>query len=292
MGQLWVVLSLVSAVGDAVRDLSAKRVLTRENSMLFTWLIFALPLPLIYSADVFSGVPTPRPGFYTAIFTAIPLEVLGQILYMQAIRLSPLSITAPLLSLTPVFMLVVPFLLIGERISLVSGFGVLMVACGAYVLNAGAVRKGILEPLRALLRERGAICMALVALIFSFTSTLSKKAIDLSSPFHYMAVYWTALVAGLSPVVIWSYRGRWSREEAAATLRKTLLPALLLVLGVFAAAYALSLAKVTYVNTIKRLSVLFSIILAGAILKEERITERLSGGLLMLCGFALIVLFG
>jgi uncharacterized membrane protein len=52
------------------------------------------------------------------------------------------------------------------------------------------------------------------------------------------------------------------------------------------------MTKVTYVTAVKRLSVLFSIALAGAVLKEESIRERLAGGVLMVSGFALIVLFG
>jgi hypothetical protein len=43
---------------------------------------------------------------------------------------------------------------------------------------------------------------------------------------------------------------------------------------------------------VKRFSILFSIMLAGAVLKEEYIRERLAGAILMLSGFALIVLFG
>lgn len=76
------------------------------------------------------------------------------------------------------------------------------------------------------------------------------------------------------------------------TVRKAMLPAILFVSAVFAAAYAMSLTKVTYVTTVKRLSILFSIILAGTVLKEEYIRERLAGAMLMLSGFALIVLFG
>jgi drug/metabolite transporter (DMT)-like permease len=75
-------------------------------------------------------------------------------------------------------------------------------------------------------------------------------------------------------------------------LRKALLPATIFVIAVFAAAYAMSLTKVTYVTTVKRLSALFSIALAGAFLKEGLIRERFTGGVLMLAGFALIVLFG
>src|SRR5512137_2377830 len=104
MGQLWVFISLMSAMGDALRDLAAKRALTRGNSLLFTWLLFVIPLPVIYAADMMAGVPRPAPGFYSAIAIALPLEILAQILYMQALRQSPLSLVAPLLSLSPVFM--------------------------------------------------------------------------------------------------------------------------------------------------------------------------------------------
>ncbi|HOI17134.1 MAG TPA: EamA family transporter [Geobacteraceae bacterium] len=292
MAFVWVAIALASAIGDASRDLAAKRVLTKSNSLLFTWLLFALPLPVLYASDILCGVPRPAPGFYSAIFTALPLEILAQILYMQALRLSPLSIVAPLLSLSPVFMLIIPFLLIGERISLTSGIGVLLIAGGAYTLNAGTARRGILEPFRALLRERGALYMCMIAFLFSITATLSKKAIMLSSPFHYMAVYWTCLVIGMTPILAVTYRGRWREILKEGTVRKTLLPALLFVTAVIAAAFALSLAKVTYVTAVKRLSVLFSIVLGGTILKEGALRERLAGGTLMVSGFALIVLFG
>lgn len=292
MIQGWVLIALCSAMGDALRDLSAKRVLTKGNSLLFTWLIFALPLPAIYAADYLCGVPRPAPGFYAALLTALPLEILAQILYMQALRLSPLSIVAPLLALSPVFMLAVPFLLIGERISLLAGSGVLLIASGAYVLNAGTIYDGLLEPFRALLRERGAVYMCLVALLFSFTATLSKKAIMLSSPLHYMAVYWTGIVVGMIPLLFFTYRGNWPETLRNGAVRKAFLPALIFVAAVFTAAYAMSITKVTYVTTVKRFSILFSILLAGMILKEESISERLAGGVLMITGFALIVLFG
>jgi drug/metabolite transporter (DMT)-like permease len=292
MAFVWVAIALASAIGDASRDLAAKRVLTKSNSLLFTWLLFALPLPVLYASDILCGVPRPAPGFYSAIFTALPLEILAQILYMQALRLSPLSIVAPLLSLSPVFMLIIPFLLIGERISLTSGIGVVLIAAGAYSLNAGTAKRGILEPFRALLRERGALYMCMVAFLFSITATLSKKAIMLSSPFHYMAVYWTCLVIVMTPILAVTYRGRWREILNEGTIKKSLLPALLFVTAVIAAAFALSLAKVTYVTAVKRLSVLFSIVLGGTILKEGAFRERLAGGALMVSGFALIVLFG
>lgn len=114
----------------------------------------------------------------------------------------------------------------------------------------------------------------------------------LSSPFHYMAVYWTSLVVAMLPLLFVYYRGRWRAALGGGTVGKALLPALLFVVAVTAAAMALGMAKVTYVTSIKRLSALFSIVLGGMVLKEGGMRERLSGGALMVSGFALIVLFG
>ena len=209
MIQGWVLIALVSATGDAVRDLAAKRVLTKENSLLFTWLIFALPLPAIYTADYFVGVPRPLPGFYGALCTALPLEILAQILYMQALRLSPLSIVAPLLcpfsrihaggSPAPHWRKNQP-----DRRDRSSSD-----CLGSLRAERRGSKHGVLEPFRALLRERGAVYMCVVALLFSFTATLSKKAIMLSSPLHYMAVYWTGIVVGMTPLLFFAYRGKW-----------------------------------------------------------------------------------
>jgi len=107
-----------------------------------------------------------------------------------------------------------------------------------------------------------------------------------------MAVYWTGIVVGMVPVLLFAYRRTWRETLREGALKKAVIPALLFVIAVFAAAYAMSITKVTYVTTVKRLSALFSIVLGGAVLKEESIRERLAGGMLMVIGFAFIVLFG
>lgn len=62
-------------------------------------------------------------------------------------------------------------------------------------------------------------------------------------------------------------------------------------MAVFTAAYAMSLAKVTYANTAQRLSILSNNLLAVFVLKEKRDGERFAGGLLMVAKFVLITLF-
>ncbi|MEK7307764.1 MAG: EamA family transporter, partial [Nitrospirota bacterium] len=54
--------------------------------------------------------------------------------------------------------------------------------------------------------------------------------------------------------------------------------------------YAMSLTKVAYMISVKRTSLLFSIFYGYIIFKEEKISERLAGSIIMLAGFVIIVL--
>ena len=71
---------------------------------------------------------------------------------------------------------------------------------------------------------------------------------------------------------------------------------LLLPIGFFAAVravtqmLAINLTLVAYVISIKRTSVLFSIVFAYLVFKEKGIKERLSGAILMVLGVCLITL--
>ncbi len=77
--------------------------------------------------------------FWRSIFLLLPLEIAALFLYLRAIARSPLSLTAPLLSLTPVFLLANGWLILGERASRIGFAGVALIAAGTYFLSFGSV---------------------------------------------------------------------------------------------------------------------------------------------------------
>ncbi|MDI6729780.1 MAG: hypothetical protein QMD44_12785, partial [Thermodesulfovibrionales bacterium] len=77
---------------------------------------------------------------------------------------------------------------------------------GGYTLNIKEFKKGVFEPFIAIKREKGSIFMIIVALIYSFTSSLGKRAIEHSSPIFFGATYITLLVIVLTPIAL--YKGR------------------------------------------------------------------------------------
>lgn len=114
----------------ATSDAAAKTVLVSRDEYFVSLmrLLFALPLLLVTLALV--EVPRLDMTFWVASLTALPLEAIAVVLYMKALKVSPLSLTVPFLTLTPVFLILVSYLLLGEKISPGGAAGILLIAMG------------------------------------------------------------------------------------------------------------------------------------------------------------------
>ncbi len=289
MGYTWVILSLVSAFSLATSDALVKKSTEDSNEYVVAWLrlIFTLPLLLIFLP--FIPFPELDRDFYTAFFLALPVEVITIVLYAKALKASPMSLTLPFLSITPVILILISYLILGEKVSLWGGAGIILITCGSYILNLKEVRKGVLEPFRAIRREKGSVLMIIVAILYSFTSSLGKMAIEHSSPLFFGITYYIALSMLLTPAGLWMGKGH-IKVFASEGKYKTMMMS-----GFFNAAMvathmeAMKLTKVAYMISVKRVSMLIAILYGYLIFKERGIKVRAVGAVLMLIGFFLVV---
>lgn len=291
MGNPWILWALLSAFMTASNDAVTKWVLVNHNEYLIAWLRLLWALPFLLASFIFIKIPDIDSIFFLAFFSALPLEVTATVIYVKALKLSPLSVTVPFLSLTPVFLTVIPYLIIGETISLAGLVGVLMIASGGYTLNIQEISKGYLAPFTAIWKERGSLYMVAVALIYSVTATLGKLAIQHSSPLFFGVAYYSALAFAMTPLALFKNRdkyGVWPRDGA---IRASILPGFCQALGIFAHMIAISLTQVAYMISVKRLSLLIGVLFGYMFFKETNIRERFVGTFLMIIGFVLIVLF-
>ena len=217
------------------------------------------------------------------------METTALILYMKAIKRSPLSLTLPFLALTPVFMIFTSYLILGEKVDKYGIVGILFVAIGAYLLNVTTTKKGILEPFRAIRCERGSLYMILVAFIYSITSNLGKMAILHSSPLFFSATYLPMLAIASFPALMWKNQRR--PKNVLSHVGMFSLIGLAVALSTTAHFLAVNLIEVSYVISVKRTSLLFGIVYGALWFKEKNITERLIGGIVMIIGVVIITLF-
>ncbi|MEE8138366.1 MAG: EamA family transporter, partial [Thermoanaerobaculia bacterium] len=210
--------------------------------------------------------------------------------FLEAVRVSPLNLTIPLLSLSPVFTSLLAMPILGEYPTLAQLAGIGVVVVGAFRLNLATGGDGSAVGLwRSFVRETGCPLMALTALLWSLATPLDKIALASSSvPFHAMAL--NAGVA-LGVLAVLAAQGRLS--ELAGLRRHGALLTLTIVvsvagLGLFLT--AISRVWVGLVETLKRgIGSLLALVLGGLFFGERTTPSQLLAVLLMVAGVVLIL---
>ena len=285
----WIFLALVSAFTFATSDALTKKALVRSNMYLVAWFRILFSLPILLSVLLFIPKPHLDSTFYASFAAALPIEILALILYMKAIQASPLSLTLPFLSLTPVFLIVVSYIIVGEKVSLQGFIGIFVLAAGGYVLQFHQVQKGFLEPFKAVLKEKGSLLMICVALIYSMTSSLGKIAIEHSSPLYFGIMYFSAMGILFAPVALWMGRHDLKTFIQQRHFKTLFLPGVFFAIMIMSHMIAISLTKVAYMMSVKRMSIVIGVLYGYLLFREQNIRERMLGACMMFLGFILIV---
>lgn len=283
----WVFYALITAFSIATADAISKKALISSNEYVIAWVRQGYSLPFLVVVFFFIDIPQLDRTFWLTLLIVIPLDVTAIILYIKAISISPLSLTIPFIALSPVFVIITAFVILGELPDISGLIGILLIVTGAYLLNVRATRHGVLGPIKAIRKEKGSVLMIIVAIIFSFTSTLGKVAVMHSSPIFFGAFY--PFILTFIFTIITGVKGHLSGIISR--------PLIFLGIGFCMAVMmlshyvALNLTDVAYMISVKRCSLLFSVIYGWALFREISISERLIGSVLMIAGVAAITLF-
>jgi len=286
---LWLPVTLISAVTFAAMDTVCKGVSHRTGVMLLTGARLWGTIPFLLLLIPFVEIPPVSGEFFVVIGVLIPLDILALVLYVSAIRSSPLSATLPFLALTPLFNILTGFILLGEMVSLVGVAGIVLVAAGAYSINLHTIGEGLLAPIRAIRKERGSLIMIFLAALFSITSVLAKKGVMLSSPLFFSIVYLVVLSLALIPVVI--IMGPGTREVGRRILadwKALALIGLFALISYLAHFFAVTMVEVAYMIAVKRTMPLFGIIFGKIFFDEPHFRQRMAAGALMVAGVCVI----
>lgn len=291
-GVLWVAFDVLrKRLGERMTSVQAAASLASAQAMGFSLLVLMTPTSLTWDgASPLATWPTWNTSYLTAWAGVVALNALATVWFLRAVQLSPLSLTTPYLSFTPVFTAILGSLFHAQHPSWLGWFGIAVVCLGAFFLNPGTREEGWLAPLRALARERGSLYMLGVAMLWSATAALDLGAVKQASPLGHAA----AMTLGMT-VVFGVYLGGRRELGALATsvagAWRWLVPGGLLVVG----AYGVQLVSyghldVAYMETIKRAVGVVGAIAAGAwLLGEDVGWERLAGALVMVAGVVMIV---
>lgn len=240
-----------------------------------------------------AGFPELPRAYFAYASGTILLNLLANYLFLRAVQLSPLGLTTPYLAFTPVFTAIVALVTIGEVPTSWGWAGIAVVCAGAFAMNPGDAKGGVLAPLKALWTERGTFYMLIVALLWSLTPVLDKGAAELTNP-----LWHTMFLSGAVGVIFFVARQARDRTTEKLFGEFKAIPGWLIGAALFSVCamvlqlFSYDYVDLAYVETVKRAVGVISAIVAGYLLFGERdISRRLIGALVMCVGVAMI-LFG
>lgn len=284
---LWILLSFLAALCESLKDVFNKRGLKVFDEYIVSWALrfFAslFLLPLLF----FIKIPELGTKFWIALAVSGTLNLIATILVVKAIKYSDLSITVPMVTFTPLFLLITSPLIVGEFPTPLGLIGVLLIVFGSYILNIKEIKNGYLAPFKAVLKEKGPKLMLAVAFIWSITSNFDKIGVLNSSSLFWAVAINSFIAVFMFPMLF------FAKQNGKGILinLKVLIPiGLFVALTTIFQMIAIKMALVAYVISIKRTSVVMGVLFGCLFFKEKGLKERLLGAVIMILGVLLITL--
>lgn len=282
---MWLLLAFGSAFFNSLRDLFSKKSVFTIDEYAVAWSqrffasLFLLPFVIYFFPKTIDG------HFWLALAVAALINTITSIWYMKALKISSLSLVAPITSLTPIFILLFSKLTIGEFPNALGVLGIVITVIGTYFLQISKFKEGFMAPLVSIFKDKGVLLMLGVAVLWGISSGYDKIGVQSSNAFFYTGLANIVYTLTLLPFVL-------SKGRLKIIFRnsKSLLP---IGFGQAAAVLlqmmALPLTYVSYVVSVKHTSSLFGVLWGKTIFKEENIAERLLGTVIILLGVVLII---
>ncbi len=283
---LWVFLSVLSGLGDAV-SFGCMRKLHKLDASVKIALYSVITLPFLPLGFLFYGIPKAPLDFYFIVAVNAMVWSIALFLLMKSLEESDLSASIPILSFTPVFLLLASYILLGEFPGIQGLAGIFIVVAGSCILNMPSVKSGYLGPVKSVFFGKGLLMLA-VAFLFSITASLAKSAIHLSNPAYFIFVHY--LFTSLLLTALFFSRIRKSKKQIMLNLRQLLAMGAAVAFSEIMISIALMLTLVSYAVSLKRTSVVFSVLIGFFFLKEKNFKPAIIGSAIMFAGALMIAL--
>jgi uncharacterized membrane protein len=289
MKMTWLFFAFLTAFFESLKDVTSKFSLKNVNEYVVTWAMFAFSLFFLLPLLFFIKIPSLNYHFFLALIAGGFINIIAFILYTKAINIADLSVTVPLVSSTPLFLLFTSPFIVHEYATFADVIGIILIVVGAYFLNFKTKEKNYLAPLQSLLTNRGSQYMLGVAFLWSFSANIDKVGVQNSSTIFWAISNYAFIAIFLFPIAIYKSKSRFIPQ--VKTNFFSLLPVgLTQGLVVLFQMKAIEIALVSQVISVKRLSTLLSVFWGYLLFQETHIKSRAIGASIMILGVIFISL--
>lgn len=268
---------LLWACFDLTRKLSLNHISPKIFLLLFMFIqMFFFLIWCIYDSFYFYFDLYLIPGFFSAI-----TGILGGLIFLKSLKESHISLTIPLLSVTPLFSSIFSWVFLDEELSSIEYLGILAIIFGILILYSDTFRlKSIFNSFLNIKNNLSAKLMILVAFLWSLVPVFDKMCLDHSS------INIHGLVQSILIFIILLFFSLKDIKDLT-TLKKSnykliFLTTLIGISAVVMQFISISITFVPIMEAIKRATGQFGALIFGKIFFNEGITEQKVSGIIII----------
>jgi drug/metabolite transporter (DMT)-like permease len=227
------------------------------------------------------------PAAYPWVLASTVLAATMSYLLVRATAGGDISIVGPVLATSPVFAILPDYLMSGSLPRGVGWLGIALSVAGTIALSRTA--HGRFAP-RALFRRHDALCTLAASIVLGVLSGVDRRAaLDIGVPSYLLALHATTWT-GCAILVALRQRRAFAAALAPGRLAPVLLHAVFVTAGAVLLMNAITMVPASYVNSVRRMGAVFSVMLGSALFDEPAVGDRLRGALLASAGAVLLLL--
>lgn len=293
----WLFFSLGSAVTTSLTQVLSKEALLdrRYSNVAIKFVSTLLASVCLFAVAYFSGLPQLDPRFWPAAIITGSINVVSALMYLRAYQVGEFSSVYSMSLMTPIFLLLTSFILLGERPTFWGSAGVFLTIVGLWV----AFRKN--QPDKTVTHyTKGNLLGLSVALLSSLSVNFDKAAAIYSNRIFAPAVTVGFMAISYGLYLLVNHKKFFAGNPPADGFQRRApwwfagFP-LLLLLGLLSAGgtvfynSALLGGFASYTIAVKRVGVLLGVFWGWLFFREKNIGRKLLGAAIAIGGVVLIL---
>ncbi|MCK5026645.1 MAG: EamA family transporter, partial [Nanoarchaeota archaeon] len=270
--------------------IAGKKALFKVHAMEYRTTLKVLEIPLLLLLIPFLNFNI-DPGDYIFIFLIAFIAVVAGIFWAKAIKHSEISTVSPLQNLSPIFLVILSFIILKETVTLQQGIGIAILIIGTYVLEVDHKISNLKEPILKIIKTR-TIHFVLISLFLYSLSAVGDKymitSVDKVTYLFWVWMFMTIISLAISSIF---YKGL---KDVVYCIKKSgwiiFLAGLFSFISALAYFKALTMVMVSLLIPLKRLSTLFATLIGGELFHDHGLKLKAVACVILIVGALLVVL--
>lgn len=288
---MWFWFAIGSALTSAISIILNKKALKNISSSLVSWSLFAFPIPFLIYPAFKDGWPKVNIVFWLAIFASVVTFVYAKTVSLRSLKSSLISEVVPLAFFSVFFQYIFGLVFFSEYIKIIPIIGLVLTVIGGYILKVEEAKEDFFRPLKLLFTNKNtfmylfAMMLMAVTTIFDKTGLLNMKSVNQS----FLLLVESILSALLIGIYMTRKNEKWVKDLKINFWILLLNGIIYTLLSLFWL-YGITSGPVALVSAIKKLEVLFVLIIGWLLMGDKPKRDVWIGSFIMLVGIILIKL--